>query len=264
MSAVEKWMDGKSPIIAAIALGIALSAPDVSEALTEMREEADTFISQPPLCVWLDFYKNHRKVLDVVQNLFSSEGIEKLVSESVSGMKADFSPQEHNQLIQLYSQPVTLFLLKVWGPCTIYYKTTPTHLFRQARLGKVSAFEKLLRLDNSVIFDKKLSEIFHQHKGKKNKQNYRKLLLAFHKPIPGKTDPKYIKSFAAGLISIATESMGKRLTEPQIRKLFDAIAKDHGHGLQDEDIPPTPDSFAQAIRREAKKMKVKKTKPDKR
>lgn len=262
MSAVEKWMEGKSPNIAAIALGIALSAPDVSEALTEIREQADTYISQPPISVWLNFYRKHRMILDVLKSLFVSDGMQKLRVESASGEKANLTPQQRDQVVQLYSQPTTLFFLKVWAPCAIYFRTTPTRLFRQARLGKVSAFEKLLRLDNSVIFDKRLSEIFHQHKGKTNKQIYRKLLLAFHKPVTGRADPKHIKSLAAAVISLMSEEMGKRLTEPQIRQLFDAIAKDRKLGLQDEEIPPTPDSFAQAIRRETKKMK--KQKPDKR
>lgn len=257
MTAIEKWMEGKPPTIAITALGIALTAPEVSEALTEIREEADTYIPQPSLSVWLNFYKSHRVVLDVLQDLFISEGMEKLINESVSGKKADFSPQQRNQLVQVYKQPATLFFLKVWGPCAIYYRTTPTQLFRQARQGKVSAFEKLLRLDSSVIFDKKLSEIFHQIKGKTNKQAYRKLLLAFHKPVTGRSDPKHIKSLAAAIISLMSAEIGKRLTEPEIRQLFDAIAKDRNLGLQDEEIPPTPDSFAQAIRRETQKVKKK-------
>ena len=264
MSEVEKWMEGKSPTIAATALGIALTAPEVSEALAEMREQADIQISQPPITEWLSFYKNHKTVLDLLENLFSFDGMQKLVAESITGKETDFSSQERDQFLHLYKQPATLFFLKVWGPCAIYYKTTPTLLIRQARLGKVSAFEKLLKLHNAVVLNQKHPEIFHMGKGQNNKKDYRKLLLAFHKPVTGRADPKHIKSLAAAIISLMSESLGKRLTEPQIRKLFDAIAIDRGQGLQDDEIPPTPDTFSQAIRREGKKMKSVKRQPYKR
>jgi len=264
MSAVEQWVEGKSPEIAAGALTIALSIPEVSEALSEMRDQVDTKISQPPLDEWLSFYTHHRAILDILENLFSIDGLQKFYTKSGNDNDLDLSSQERDQFIQLYLQPETLFFLKVWAPCSIHYKTDPTILFRKARQGKISALEKLLRLDNSVLFDKKLSEIFHQHKGKANKKNYRKLLLAFHNPVSKKTDLKRMKILAAGLISYLSEHMGKRLTMPQIRGLFDAIAADAGHGMCDKDIAESSDTFTQAIRRESKKLKALENKPYKR
>lgn len=255
MSAIENWMKGKSSTVAAFAMQVALSTPEVSDALTEMRNQVDTYIPQPPICRWLNLYKNHRAVLNCFDELFSFEGTTRIINESENDKKTQLSPHERRFFEHFYSQPEVLFFLKVWAPCILHYKTSPTMLIRKARLGKVSAFEKLLRIDNSVLFDRKLSELFHQYKGKRNKQVYQKLLLAFRSPIPAKTSPKYVKVFASGIISRFSVAMGERLTEPEIRELFDAIAQDKGHGLQDEDLPLSPDSFAQAIRRESKKFK---------
>lgn len=263
MSEIIEWMKDKPLEISLTAVTIANSSEEVSQTLTEMREQADVEISQPPLKQWLKFYTNHNLITDQIANLFTSDGSEKLFSELYGGEEFDFTPQEKEHFLQLYKKPETLFFFKVWAPCLIHYKTTSTQLFRDARLGKISAFEKLLRLDNSVVFDKRLAEIFHKHKGQTNKQNYRKLLQAFSKPVTKKTDPKHVKSIAAGLISFMTEAMGNRLTEPQIRELFDAIAKDNAQGLQDEDLPSSSDTFAQAIRRESKKIKATDKRPDK-
>lgn len=263
MKEVKQWLEGKQHNIAANAIVVAMSASTVSEALTEMRNQIDTNISQPPLDQWLSFYKRHRSVLELLRQLFSFEGIDKLLESSNNDKDLDLTAQQQDLLRNLYLQPKTLFFFKVWAPCSIHYKTSPTVLFRQARQGKVSAFEKLLRLDNSVIFDSKLAAVFHQLKGKPNKRSYQKLLFAFSRPATERTDPKRMKIIVAGLISYMSESMGKRLTEPQIRGLFDAIARDNDLGLQDEDIPKTPDTFAQAIRREAKKFKAL-AEPDKR
>lgn len=264
MSATEQWSKDKPPKVAAIAITLARSAPEVSEALSEIRDQVDTFIAQPNISDWLMFYRQHRSVLELLGNLFTLSGMKELSTASATGNDPDLSPTDRRQLMNLYTQPLTLFFLKVWAPCGIYYKATPIHLLRQARLGKISAFEKLLRIDNSIIYDKKLSEIFHQLKAKNNKKDYRKLLLAFHKPVKGKSDPKHIKTLASAAISLASESLGGRLTEPQIRQLFDAIARDRGQGLQDEDIPEAPETFAQGIRRETKKMKKADKKPYKR
>ena len=162
----------------------------------------------------------------------------------------------------LYQKPEVLFFFKVWAPCAIYYNSTPTKLYRRARQGKVSAFEKLLRLDNSIIFDPRLSKLFHQLKGKKDKRAYRKLLYAFGKPVTQRSDEKRVKFLVAGLISFISESKGHRLSEPEIRKLFDLISNEKT-GMDDQDIPLSHDTFAKAIHRERKQWS-KLIKPDKR
>ena len=58
----------------------------------------------------------------------------------------------------------------------------------------------------------------------------------------------------AGFISVISTAFGEkfRLREPDIRALFDAVAKDSGKGDIDTYLPDSPESFVKAIQREAK------------
>lgn len=188
MVAVEKWMEGKPQEIAALA-PLASFAPVVSEALTEFRNQAVSLTPQPALPQWLPLYRQHRKIILHLQTYLFNES----VLPSLAPLVFDDNAEVEHDLVALvregYDQPEMLFFFKVWGPCWLLYGTSPTNLFRQARLGKVSAFEKLLRLDNSVLFDPKLSELFHNLKAKKSKRNYEQLLLAFGRPATGRISP---------------------------------------------------------------------------
>jgi hypothetical protein len=59
-----------------------------------------------------------------------------------------------------------------------------------------------------------------------------------------------MKIFFAGHISLISAVFGQRLTEPEIRSLFDAIARDEGKGEIDTDLPESPEAFSRAIHRE--------------
>ena len=262
MSAVENWMEGKPIELATSALFLANLSSDVSDSLTEARQSNDLGIDLPPLPEWLSLYTQHRKISQLLKELFSPDNFQTLTEISANPENPQLSSDSTQSLLTLYQKPEVLFFFKVWAPCSIYYNSTPTKLYRRARQGKVSAFEKLLRLDNSIIFDPRLSKLFHQLKGKKDKRAYRKLLYAFGKPITQRSDAKRIKFLIAGLISFISESKGHRLTEPDIRDLFDLISNTK-LGMDDQDIPPGHDTFSQAILRERKKWK-KFLKPDKR
>ena len=59
----------------------------------------------------------------------------------------------------------------------------------------------------------------------------------------------------AGFISSAWAGMGKRLTEPEMRALFDAGARDMGKGDIDTSLPDAPEAFSKAIQRYRPKLK---------
>ncbi len=59
-----------------------------------------------------------------------------------------------------------------------------------------------------------------------------------------------IKMNFAGFISAISSTLGHRLTEPEIRSLFDAVSSDTGKGYIDTNIPDSPESFGKAIQRE--------------
>jgi hypothetical protein len=60
---------------------------------------------------------------------------------------------------------------------------------------------------------------------------------------------KRIKCSLAGLISAISELVGSKLTEPEIRRLFDAYQVRAGKGEIDCDLPDSPEAFAKAIQR---------------
>jgi len=143
-----------------------------------------------------------------------------------------------------------LFFIQVWTPCWLLYGEFPSTLLRSARGGNIEALEKLIRLDSSVIHDKKIAEFLHQARIKESKTTYDLLIKAQLKGPKNKITLQKIKMNFAGLISAVSSGLGRRLSEPEIRSLFDAVSKDTGKGDIDTDIPDSPEAFAKAIQRE--------------
>jgi hypothetical protein len=142
------------------------------------------------------------------------------------------------------------FYLRVWVPCWFLYKDFPTRMLRRARLGDISAMEKLLRLDTRVLDDRKIREYFHQAKEKGKRWTVGRLTDALRKGPKGTITVKRVKYSIAGAISSISILLGHKLTEPEIRKLFHAVAHDMRKGNIDTDLPRSSEAFAKAIQRE--------------
>jgi len=54
------------------------------------------------------------------------------------------------------------FFQRVWMPCLLLYGKYPQRMLRRARAGDRNALTDLLRLDKSVIFDKRIAEMTHR------------------------------------------------------------------------------------------------------
>jgi len=143
-----------------------------------------------------------------------------------------------------------LFFIRVWIPCWLLYGNFPPNILRSARLGNIDALEKLIRLDGSIIHDPKIAEFLNREASKKNKSTYNFLIRSIGKKPKGKVTLQKLKMNFAGLISSISSAIRHRLTEREIRDLFDAISKDTGKGDIDLDIPDSPETFAKAIQRE--------------
>jgi len=173
---------------------------------------------------------------------------------SLDSIKSDIAGEYDKELSEkiknTIKEPEMIFYLRVWVPCWMLYGELPPTLLRSARLGNIEALEKLIRLDNSVIHEPKIAEILHQASAKKNKSTYNLLVKAQLKGPKTKITLQKIKMNFAGFISAASSAFGHRLSEPEIRSLFDAVACDTGKGDIDTDIPDSPEAFAKAIQRE--------------
>jgi len=143
---------------------------------------------------------------------------------------------------------VASYFMLVHLPCWLLYQTLPSQLYRKARTGDPEALDKLLRLDPLMLHDPAIGKQLLKLRYEGNRATYRALLEAPLKA-PGKLSQKSIKANLAGLLSAIASQLKQHLTEPQIKSLFDAVAKDQKkdpHAI-DESLPELPGSFTKAI-----------------
>ena len=183
--------------------------------------------------------------------------LENLLSESFLDIKDDFDntpygPDIKDNFIKLLSEREleSSFFCLVSTPCWLLYRISPTRLYRKARLGDLEALEKLLRLDPLMLHDPAIGKQIQAFRFKNKNNSYQTLLEAPLKRPKAKITRKKIKYTTAGLISAIATTIKFPLTEPDIRALFDAVAKDAEGKLIDSDLADSPESFYTAIWRE--------------
>ena len=179
------------------------------------------------------------KILDQLYDLHKSD-----IESDIEG-KVDKELLE--KLKKAFKKPEMLFFLRVWVPCLFLYGEYPGKLLRKARLGIIDAMEKLLRVDPSAIGDKIICEQFHRASGKENKSDFNILVKALQKRPKGKVTQRKTKYSIAGLISALSNGS---LTEPSIRRLFDAVAHDVKKEDIDTNLPDAAEAFSKAIQRQ--------------
>jgi ASC-1-like (ASCH) protein len=137
-------------------------------------------------------------------------------------------------------------------PCFTIYNTYPIELLRNAQNGDNDALEKLIRLDKSIIFEPKISELIHQAQALKAQARIAMIKKALvSKPVKLNMNMKAIKCNLGGLISYLSDIFKQKITAADIRKLFDAIACDKGIDNIDPDLSNmTPETFEKAIQRQ--------------
>ena len=169
----------------------------------------------------------------------------------------EFNAEEKERIALLLSIPEMIFFTRVWAPCFFLYGDYPTRLLRKARQGDNDALENLLRLDQTVIADKKIIELYHQGKVAKKKATYNLFTKALSKKPKVKLTRRKIKNELAGLISAVSSSLGQKLTAPDIKKMFDAFSKDAGKGCNpDFKDQNQPGALTKAVNRARSKWQT--------
>lgn len=143
------------------------------------------------------------------------------------------------------------FFSRIIIPCIVLYGKFPSQLLRQARQGDDESIKLLARIDHSIIHDKRISQYIHHmsfHNPTKHKLLIRSLVKDHKKP-----NIKDLKIDAASLIFLFNTLSSKilktkKLTTPQIRKLFVNESKLHGR-LDDLDLPQSDETLRQGIKR---------------
>lgn len=175
---------------------------------------------------------------------------------SYKDIEEDF-PSKNNEEIQPkiegeIKDPEIIFFYRVVVPCWFFHQKPPGILLRKARSGNIDALDKLLRIDSSLIHEPRIADIFHKSRWRKNNRTYSVITSALSKAPIKTITPKSVKCYVAGLVSAASQLFNAKLTEPEIRQLFDAVQMDSGGPEIDPDLPESPEAFAKAIQRERK------------
>ncbi|WP_319409500.1 hypothetical protein [uncultured Desulfosarcina sp.] len=175
----------------------------------------------------------------------------KQIERGQLGLGLEVFTDNEDEGLEITAELVFVFFVAL--PCLVLYRTAPSMLLRAARAGSIEEIVKLARLDSSIIFDKKISEHVHQLRTR-NYNEYQRIMNALVLPPKPQVNSQRIKMILSGLISYRSEGIGTRLTEPEIRDLFDSIAHDSSKGEIeiDTDLPESPEAFSQAILRERK------------
>jgi len=156
-----------------------------------------------------------------------------------------------NNVLEDIVTPEFLFLMKVDFPCQFFYHERPSRIFKEACLGDKESLKKLLLLDKVIIRHPMISKWLHLYSYNENKSVIEDLSAAISKPPGKKLSLVQEKYRMAGMISYYTELLGYRLSTPEIRHLFNAVAADYGiDELIDPDLPDSPEAFERAVRRQ--------------
>jgi hypothetical protein len=150
---------------------------------------------------------------------------------------------------QHLKKPEIIFFIRVMAPCFSLYGMYPLELLRKAQSGDDKALEKIIRMDKSIIFDSKISEIIHQAQALKNQERMSMIKKAFSSSPRVKMDMKTIKCNLGGLISLFSIKIGQKITAAEINRLYDALARDMDIDNVDPDLDMTDKAFAKAIKR---------------
>ena len=169
--------------------------------------------------------------------------------EDIEGKKSKSEGQA--ELEEILKDDYMKFFIRVYAPCWFLYGKRPDELMSRAREGHMDSLKKLLQIDKAIVADESIGQLFHEYSTQKNKRKFDALVSALANSPTKKISIGRVKSNIAGFISVFSEKCGHRLFEPDLRALFSAVAVDYGRYEQiDEDIPVTPATFSQAIRRE--------------
>lgn len=287
MLAVEKWAQGKHPIIALIGPQVASFARDLPDIYRNIKKHqlANQDVVLPHLPTWYGLYCSHKQYLNVFsQFLLETSPLCKSVTNFGDATPSDLmhiQSLSFNELREDFDNtPLTSatwttvqrflsqhrleleFLFYVYLPCLHLYQISPGRMYHKARLGDVKSIDQLLRLDPFLLHDPAIGQQIQKIRLFGKSSTYQNLIEAPLKPLKVKINRSRIKASLGAFIIYLADSINQPLTSVDIRKLFDAVAKDADNQIIDTNIPCSPETFYKSIQRNKPDWK-KLTHPDK-
>jgi hypothetical protein len=153
-------------------------------------------------------------------------------------------------------KPELIFFARVLVPCFSLYGMYPVDLLRQAQSGDDDALEKIIRLDKSIIFDPKISEIIHQAQALKAQARMTMIKKAFIKTPKVTKKMRAIKFYFGGLISSLSRAVKLRITAADIWRLYDVVSSDMSGDIDQDFANMTPETFSTEIRNARKRWHI--------
>lgn len=158
-------------------------------------------------------------------------------------------PNRKEVFREYFKKPEFLFFCRVQAPCFMLYGTYPHMLLKNAQAGDDDALKKLIRLDKSIIFESKISEIIHQAQALKAQARISMIQKAICEKPKAIMSLKKVKILLGGLISYFSIQFNQKISAAEIRKLFDAIALDKNDDIDQDLGNMVGEPFEKAIQR---------------
>jgi hypothetical protein len=173
-----------------------------------------------------------KEIKQALQSAFDVS--QKFFEKEVS--RAPMKASAQKRLRQLVDQtPLeTSFYVFVVVPCWALYRTSPTMLYRKARLGDFEAMEKLLRLDQLMLHDPAIGSKIIKRRFEHSTNDYRRLISFALESPKRKTSRVNILLSIAGFIYAFSQIFQQPLTSHDIVELFKAVDEDTKSKLREE------------------------------
>ena len=222
------------------------SAKEV-EILDALNKGATLIKNNPEKCK-AEFEKLtvEEKQIEFKQSIMMFKELKQLI---INDLNSEVNEAKRNQFRNNIKSPELIFFLRVQAPSFILYGTYPYMLLKKAQAGDDDALEKLIRLDKSIIFEPKISEVIHQAQALKAQGRMSAIQKAFIGKPKTTMNLKKIKILLGGLISYFSIKFNQKLSAIEIRNLFDAIALDKNDDIDQDLGNMVGEPFEKAIQR---------------
>jgi hypothetical protein len=257
-----EWLKGKPAIVAHFATAPVMAADECFNLLQACIGELAIPIDLQPQKVdeWLRLYMDHRSIpnaivdqfLEKLDSLFQVNEIELaafLIGDACTIGDVNFLDDSFWR--SAFERIEVRFFFRIWMPCVLVYGESPVKLLQSVGRGGPHEWdnvEKLVALDPLIVQHRRFGRLLNCVDANQRQERAGLLGECLGKAFP-RPSKRQVKAMLAAYMSRVSEVLGQRFTEPEIRALFDAIAKDRGHGLRDTDLPESPEAFAKSIQR---------------
>lgn len=145
--------------------------------------------------------------------------------------------------------PEIQFVVRVCLPCCYRFQTLPWALFKAAADGDAKAANSLFSVDQAVMGNAKIAAVIAQSRLEEWNPRVRGRKREPDARDRRRITRKQVMYMVGGFISAVSDFYGSRLTEPEIRGIFLALAKDLG-GEHEETLAALDEGgFQKAIQR---------------